>query len=375
MSARAFILLLASICFEIVEGFVPAQQKIRIIGDRILPITPTSTPVATSLKSSTETETTFTVPSYLGDDDGEGDYPSPLHKIHVRSLMSEEQAKKCCQISLDFAERTGRFLSPDSERHQSYSTCDFPVEDCDALQHYLDDIDFDGLLFSDLSELYGIDKEDMEYLDLFVAHYQAKDSTDSEVMDRLEAHRDGSLLSFSLLLNDPSDFEGGGTFYDALRDVEPSGILHPNGNIRPSKAGDAVLHCGKLLHGADVVTKGSRTVLVGFIDVSERCQRPGVLAEACTDFGRMDVASYRFKRQESKNHKAWKLNHNRWIQGHAHIRGYAPAFASVVRRADREYQRRVKLIAEDRLLRWILLPEDERPESIYGGEISIIDDE
>ena len=331
--------------------------------------------ISTSL-ASTKTETTITVPPYLNDENDEIEYPSPLHKIHVRSLMSQEQANDCCRISLDFAKKTGRFLSPDSERHQSYSTCDFPVEDCEQLQNYLDEIDFDNRLFGDLSELYQIDSEDMEYLDLFVAHYQAKDGSgdDSQIMDRLEAHRDGSLLSFSLLLNNPDEFEGGGTFYDALRDVEPSGLLHRKGNIRPEKAGDAVLHCGKLLHGADVVTKGSRTVLVGFIDVNERCYRPGVLAEACTDFGRMDVASYRFRRQESKNHKAWRSNNNRWIQGHSHIRGYLPAFESVVRRADPEYQRVNKLVAEDRLLRSILLPEDERPESLYGGEISFLDD-
>eukprot|EP00568_Trieres_chinensis_P012113 CAMPEP_0183301906 /NCGR_PEP_ID=MMETSP0160_2-20130417/7884_1 /TAXON_ID=2839 ORGANISM="Odontella Sinensis, Strain Grunow 1884" /NCGR_SAMPLE_ID=MMETSP0160_2 /ASSEMBLY_ACC=CAM_ASM_000250 /LENGTH=34 /DNA_ID= /DNA_START= /DNA_END= /DNA_ORIENTATION= len=32
-------------------------------------------------------------------------------------------------------------------------------------------------------------------------------------------------------------------------------------------AGHVTLHTGKALHGADVVTAGTRTVLVGFVDV------------------------------------------------------------------------------------------------------------
>jgi hypothetical protein len=324
---------------------------------------------------------TLTIPPFLADDDDDDDteeedgYPSPLHKIHIQSLMTEDEARHCCQVSVAYAKSTGRWQTPDSVRHQSYSTCDFPVEDCDELQTYLEKIDFDGRLFRQLSELYTIDPDDMEYLDLFVAHYQARDSEEDspKVMDRLEAHRDGSLLSFSLLLNSPDDFTGGGTFYDALRDVEPDGVLHAGGVIRPKKAGDVCLHSGKILHGADVVTSGSRTVLVGFIDVNERCMRPGVLAEACTDFGRVDVAAFRHKRQAQKHHKGWVPSNGRWLQGsHSHFKGFVPAFESVVRRADPEYQRLQRLEAEDTLLRQILLPEDERANDFLDGDITIL---
>jgi hypothetical protein len=212
----------------------------------------------------------------------------------------------------------------------------------------------------------------MHYLDLFVAHYQAKDSEESKVMDRLELHRDGTILSFSLLLNSPDDFTGGGTFYDALRDVEPSGILHAGGVIRPDRPGDAVLHCGKILHGADVVTSGSRTVLVGFIDVSERCIRSGAMVEACTDFGRMDVAKIRHKRQEQKDHLGWVLNNERWLQGESHLKGFVPAFGSAVRRGDPEYQRQRKLEAEDILLRQVLLPQEKRTNEFLGGDITVL---
>jgi hypothetical protein len=238
---------------------------------------------ASSVLATTTNGVTLTLPPAHHDD--KGCYPSLLHKIHIRKLLSDEEANECCKISHEFAASTGRWDTPDAERHASYATCDFPVEDCKALEKYLEDVKFHDRLFESLGSLYSLEIDDLEYLDLFVANYQVKESDDSKIMDRLELHRDGTLLSFSLLLNSHEDFSGGGTFYDALRDAEPSGILHNGGVIRP-RQGEAVLHCGKVLHGADVVTAGQRTVLVGFIDVAEYCTRDGVLAKACTDFGR-----------------------------------------------------------------------------------------
>ena len=72
----------------------------------------------------------------------------------------------------------------------------------------------------------------------------------------LALHCDGSLLSFNLLLNNPGDFEGGGTFF------ETSGETHHLAR------GDALLHCGKLRHAGAPVLHGLRVILVGFIDPS-----------------------------------------------------------------------------------------------------------
>lgn len=320
-------------------------------------------------------EANITIPARINNDIDI--YPSPLHHIYIRNILTEEEAAKCCQLSKEFAEQTGRWTEPDFDRHASYATVDFPVDECAILENYLRDVDFDNRIFQQFGALYGIDPADMDYIDLFVAHYEAKDSKDPDqnkkVMDHLELHRDGSLLSFSLLLNSPDEFNGGGTFYDALQEVQPEGVLYQGGIIRPLKEGDACLHCGKILHGADVVTSGSRTVLVGFVDVTDRYFRPGALALACTDFGRMDVASFRYRRQREQENQGIVLTNSKWIQGKSHISGSVPAFASAVRRAQPEFQRKRKLEAEDLLLRQILLPPDERPEDVFGGDISILE--
>ena len=336
---------------------------------------------SSSTDSASDTVTSITIPRFLDDDNHSGshDYPSPLHHIHVIPILSDTETAHCYQLAHKHAAATGCWERPDRERHSAYSTCDFAVEECDALTNYLThEIGFHDRLWGHLSRLYGVDVDDMIYQDLFCAQYQARQNDTPDAlttsMDRLEPHRDGTLLSFSLTLSSPDAFQGGGTLFDALRDVQVNeggtshGVLRSGGVVRPLRAGDAVLHSGKILHGADVVTAGERTVLVGFVDVAEWSIRPGVLANACREWGRMDVAQYRYNRQmrmtnEGQRH-GWFLKTSRWLPhhdtNHSYVCGFCPAFDSVKRRADTEFQRREKLKVEDRLLRTMLLSDEEK---------------
>ncbi len=100
--------------------------------------------------------------------------------------------------------------------------------------------------------------------DLFYVRY---DGDTENAQRELEAHRDGSLLSFSIALTSPDSFIGGGT-----RFVGSSQVL------RPEKAGDLVLHSGKVLHAGEMVTKGVRDILVGFVTASGTCINETFLA-------------------------------------------------------------------------------------------------
>ena len=68
----------------------------------------------------------------------------------------------------------------------------------------------------------------------------------------------------------------------------------------------------------------------------------------------------------SKGNKGWASSTYQFLPKNVEhppfIRGYIPAFSSIQRRAEPDYQRNQKLKAEDELLRRILLPEDERSE-------------
>ena len=70
----------------------------------------------------------------------------------------------------------------------------------------------------------------------------------------LNVHTDGSLFSFNILLNEPSDFDGGGTRF------EPTGLT-----VAPSRRGAAVGHSGQVRHSGVEITRGQRYLLVGFV--------------------------------------------------------------------------------------------------------------
>ena len=271
----------------------------------------------------------------------------------------------------------------------------------------METIQFEQRIFSALSDAYGVDVEDMSFLDLFCASYEGKDDGNNvkagataailddedstrDTMDHLELHRDGSLLSFTILLSPTNEFEGGGTNFDALLDVAPpiSGhvgysILRPLGVIQPPKAGFVVLHSGKLLHGGHTVTKGQRIVLVGFVDVHQRNMRPGALSDATKEWGRNDVRLYWNKRriclltqQQQKPERqdivqpTWNLKNSMHMpKGRNSCIGPNVALPTniiqnIENRAKSERIRRRRLITEDKLIREILLPRSERGDKI-----------
>lgn len=394
---------------EVTASFVANMAPSKIVGVKM--ISPSFTPplerktsivynsVTSPQLTTPYSSITITIPQFLPDQITpvhKNSYPSPLHKIHVCPLLTKEEAAKCLEIAESHAERTSCWKQKDTDRHASYSTADFPIEECDEFNSYLEKIDFDSRLWDLISEKYDVDVDDLSFLDFFCAHYEAKDDDGARtngVMDRLEPHRDGTLLSFTIVLSDSQSYHGGGTIFDALRDMNPSdnpqydGILCDNGVVRVKNPGDAVLHSGKIKHGGNVVTKGERTVLVGFVDVHERCVRDGVLKEACKQWGRSDVAHNRVKRQQmmmledlNNSSGGWYRNeNNKLVKNKSCFVSFVPAFASVENRANEEKIRLRNLRAEDMLLRDILLHRNERKNGIpddilkqFGGEITIL---
>ena len=70
----------------------------------------------------------------------------------------------------------------------------------------------------------------------------------------LESHVDSGFLTFNIALNGKNEYEGGGTYFD-------DGIT-----VNIDK-GDMLVHCGKVIHSGLTLTKGTRYILVGFINI------------------------------------------------------------------------------------------------------------
>ena len=132
-----------------------------------------------------------------------------------------------------------------TKRHKNFPTYDIPLGE-------IDDLDFSKelLQISDLCmktyDLIGT----INLYDTFVVKYEKNGQ------DCLNIHRDSSEISFILALSDPSDFTGGGTFYES----------HDK-TIIPNK-GEIVFHCGKLRHGGNKIESGIRFILIGFFHIN-----------------------------------------------------------------------------------------------------------
>ena len=105
-----------------------------------------------------------------------------------------------------------------------------------------------------LRQVWGFPKPAFDFNDLFVVKYEAAHQR------ALSQHQDGSSFSFTVLLNDPSDFAGGGTYYKAF-----DRVLHAN-------RGEILVHHGCQEHGGMAITKGVRYLLIGFLGLKGDCE-------------------------------------------------------------------------------------------------------
>jgi hypothetical protein len=168
-----------------------------------------------------------------------------------------------------------------TRRHIAHNTTDFKVADCAPLAALVEPLIARAVL-PRLAALF-FDATDataavhLEVTDLFFVKYDAAHQAS------LGAHRDGSLISFSIAMNAPDAFVGGVTFFahseapaasaaaaattatgarsQADDDADRAAVV-----VRPRAVGDLISHSGKLVHGGVAITAGRRYIVVGFVD-------------------------------------------------------------------------------------------------------------
>ena len=168
-----------------------------------------------------------------------------FNKVYRNSnFFTNEMCKWIIYEAERFAVNNGGWTK---KRHRNYPTTDLPVREITTLWTPLVNLIVKEI-FPIIAENYKLNPYFLGIGDLFVVKYDVKGQ------DHLEFHRDGSLLSFNILLND--DFDGGGTT-----------INHPEGSVSHlSKKGDLFIHSGKLLHCGNKITRGRRYILVCFVE-------------------------------------------------------------------------------------------------------------
>ena len=190
-------------------------------------------------------------------DDSSGTFlRGPLWEVHLLRLLQPKDISHIRSLANAHVQSHGWSTG----RHEHHPTTDFAVDQAPALDQCLRKL-VQSVILPTMARLFGFDQpgDELSIRDLFYVQYAAASQ------DRLGAHRDGTLLSFNLLLSEPGvEFEGGGTRFASLGGACPSGSGFA---ALPQQLGDLTVHCGKLLHEAAPVTRGVRLVLVGFVGV------------------------------------------------------------------------------------------------------------
>eukprot|EP00960_Hanusia_phi_P038226 753336-Hanusia_phi.AAC.6 len=173
---------------------------------------------------------------------------NPLLGIDVLPLLSQQD----CRLLVEDAEEHGRQFGWTTSRHKTHATTDIPIERLPrGSQLWRESIA--PRIAASIGRRFGFRKEEVKPVDVFLVRYTGGGQ------NQLSIHRDGALMTFSLLLNEAADFEGGGTYFEE------------DGLVFRHELGTAVLHSGKVRHGGYPIFSGSRYILVGFCLVeSER---------------------------------------------------------------------------------------------------------
>ena len=178
--------------------------------------------------------------------------------------------------------------------------------------------------------------------------------------EKTDMHMDSSLLSFTILLNDPSEFKGGGTFFEALGDT---------GEVILMNKGDITLRPAGLRHRGQPITKGKRYIIGGFVTVTgtDGCEHTRqLLARGTKDLanGEADKAKRLFELAKnrcpdfSETYMSYAHCLRKFGDYRAALEGYLNAFNANPRNADSAFMVGVmhgELGNDDEALLWYRL--------------------
>ncbi len=171
-----------------------------------------------------------------------------LHKTTNQIFTTLE-----CQSIITEAEYIAHQMGWTTNRHGNYPTTDIPIVELPNTMKFLRKALVQRiypLLRTQFGECLPNGGLSLRVADGFIVKYDAEGG-----QAELKPHRDGSVLSFNIALNPATDFVGGGTWFDSLKDA-----------VKIDE-GEMVSHASGILHGGHAISSGKRYILVAFVIV------------------------------------------------------------------------------------------------------------
>ena len=156
----------------------------------------------------------------------------------------------------------GGFLAKD----EAYPTADVDFERLSANARAMVSEKWWPIIVREIRERCGYSTDD------FVSPYRVVVSRYGDEVRKIHTHADAGDVTFTVLLNDPSEFEGGGTKFFGR--VYKEGWVRDVGDdatMSPRAPGGLVVHGGDVTHESIEVMRGARYVLIGFSNVNREC--------------------------------------------------------------------------------------------------------
>ena len=179
-------------------------------------------------------------------------------QVTTRPFLSKEQCDTIVAIAEGYVQENGQWTTLPSGRFQIAGSW---IKDIPPLTDYFNHL-LKTKFFPALAKLFPHVVTDPSLLYIQSA-YIFKYTPESG--EKTDTHIDSSLLSFTILLNDNTQFEGGGTYFECLGET---------GEIITMEQGDVTFRPAGLRHRGQPITSGQRYVLGGFVTVAgrERCE-------------------------------------------------------------------------------------------------------
>ena len=187
-------------------------------------------------------------------------------------LIPKEECDKVIALCEKRAEELGGWQKA---RHAQAATTDMNVKDVPEILEWFNSR-LKSTLFPMLASRFPDkikDASDIRAHDAFIVKY------DMEGQRALPLHVDESAFSFTIALNDMSDYEGGGTRFERAR--KPGSDEKWREEVLNADAGGVVAFAGKARHGGMQITAGTRYIipLFCFVDENRSGKAPGYVVE------------------------------------------------------------------------------------------------